>query len=82
MRRTTVEGRVCDEGNNEANSRAVRKRLDRNHGIMRRDDLSTCQPDAQADYEESLCISQTVESSILTALLWGEGRERGAQDVL
>lgn len=59
----------------------MRKRLDGNHEIKRREELSTCQPDAQADYNESLCISQTVESSILTAL-WGEGRERGAQDVL
>lgn len=36
--------------------------------------MSTCQPDAQADYEESLCISQTVESSILTALWGKEGK--------
>ena len=43
---------------------------------MRRGELSTCQPDAQADYEESLCISQTVESSILTAL-WGGKEGKG-----
>lgn len=57
---------------------------------MSREELSTCQPDAQADYDESLCISQTVESSILTALLGGgEGkgerrmcRDAGAEAVL
>lgn len=54
----------------------MRKRLDGNHEIMRREELSTCQPDAQADYNESLCISQTVESSILTAL-WGGKEGKG-----
>lgn len=65
------------EQQGEQQSRAVRKRSDRNHEIMRREELSTCQPDAQADYEESLCISQTVESSILTAL-WGGRKGKGS----
>lgn len=73
----TVERRDSDPEDNEANSRAVRKRLDGNHEIMRREELSTCQPDAQADYNESLCISQTVESSILTAL-WGGRKGKGS----
>lgn len=77
-----MERRGSEPGHGGADSRqqtadgAVRKRLDGNHETMRREESSTCQPDAQADYSESLCISQTVESSILTAL-WGGKEGKG-----